>query len=476
MVKSRRTKNKRRSKTRKMQKNIGIIRGGTVNSSNNWFIRIVDNCTKYFWLNDSNWKEGVNIAKRRTTYNRTLKDKRLWQENQLKDPTPSKPLGKGVIIEYRSTGVDALQKEREGKPVVNMYYVPQSYNPFDRGVKMVSIHWKNERRLGPHFLQHGSGYRHIHFFSTNDKHLQSELRDLDTEIAGYPYGSKNQIYNVHESMTPEKKTQNMKLNVTAIGDWVETENFDKELAYCIVTKMLNHVTYGTQDETKDFISDQITALQGKIGALTEEQVKNLKPNYDIDKLEEKLNRYEKTPADVEFSQARFDNVFPFKPNLGNNYSEHPSLHRGIEREAFLKILYHFDGKITKEQKQNPGDSREFLKKLIKKLQRNEYVFRRQREANEDVLYAAWQANPDDQDSRNRYIDEVKRNDDIEKARNSKYLDYRLIKRILKTIDINNFDYDIITYDKIQEICDEIDLENAAAATARATASSRAGVV
>ena len=73
MVKSRKIRGQHGRKTRKAQKNIGIIRGGRVNEKYNWFIRIVDDCTKYFWLNDINWKADVDIAKRTSSYNKTLK-------------------------------------------------------------------------------------------------------------------------------------------------------------------------------------------------------------------------------------------------------------------------------------------------------------------------------------------------------------------------------------------------------------------
>ena len=216
---------KNAKKTRK-----NIIYGGKVERDDNWFIQIVNDCCKQFWLNDPRWKE-IDIKERPAlglgqdfitdSQKKSCIIGTLGYTGQYK-------IGKGFILDQKDFPTD------NGKNHQSLYYYPFNLNPFSLGVYRKQ-NWvltsrttsKKNYIIGHHFAK-----SHIHFF--NEYRKQPKCTS-NVFIAGWPHGSTrdNQIRNI-------TNIKDLKYNIDIINNWQNFHAFDADLAKCIICKMIKY--------------------------------------------------------------------------------------------------------------------------------------------------------------------------------------------------------------------------------------------
>ena len=219
--------------SKKTRKN--IIYGGMVKKTDNWFIQIVNDCCKEFWLNDPAWEDGSiifpsGIHTQSRPYNKQFK----MHSSIGKLGDTNNKIGMGFILEQSSVPTES------GNNLKSLYYFPAKKNPFNLGIYRTQnwnfLHSHNSKKFS--IVGHYFSNPHIHFFEAVrnqaqlDANQKQSRKKIGIPIAGWPHGTYNQIRNV----ICEKDLDD---NINSILAWI-SNNFDENLGMCIICKMLKH--------------------------------------------------------------------------------------------------------------------------------------------------------------------------------------------------------------------------------------------
>jgi hypothetical protein len=208
--------------------------GGVVKKTDNWLIQSVNDCCKYFWLNDEQWDANITNTEKITSISGTIKP----ANREFK-------YGAGAIIDTQSFTND------RGTVVSGLWYVENKFNPYDLGITKKSKHWSQAGSRQTKFgnvLDHTR--KHIHFFeNTRTVKTMVDDRNHDIAIAGYPNGSQNQIMNISTIFKGNRQLQLAsqqhqisriyQSNLTAIDAWISA-GLNPIFANCIKQKMKEH--------------------------------------------------------------------------------------------------------------------------------------------------------------------------------------------------------------------------------------------
>jgi len=328
---------KYKTQNKKTKRKKSVLYGGTVLPTDNWFIRMVDECCKELWLNDPIWKDTKFC-------NELVKHKYVaYKSNGPKGRSISKlqkqKTAFGTISKYNQNrqihknriGVGAVIETSKylttrGNNLKGLFYVQPkefSLNPFHKSVSNESDKWydktlkKGTKSIWGNIFGYGGSRPHIYMYddTRTGKNIDGNTPiDKNTSIAHWPnYKSGLFIkfaYN-NESIDEDLMIQ----NVFTILEWKNNYKFDEKLAICLLYKIKDLLKIKENKELLEYI---ILKISNDI-IYTED-------NSEIDdEIIEKYNNYTKTIEhqinsessldtydylDVQIDLSNFDNNIP----------------------------------------------------------------------------------------------------------------------------------------------------------------------
>ena len=282
---------KYKTQNKKTKRKKSVLYGGTVLPTDNWFIRMVDECCKELWVRDPIWNDTKFC-------NELVKHKYVaYKSNGPKGRSISKlqrqKTAFGTISKYNQNrqihknriGVGAVIETSEylttrGNNLKGLFYVQPkefSLNPFHKSVSNESDKWSDKTlKKGTHegksiwgnIFGYGGSRPHIYMY--DDTRTEDSIYDKNTFIAHWPnyqsglaeikknqsglfikFAYNNDAYNNHLSIDEELMIE----NCITILEWKNKYNFDEKLAICLLYKIRKLLQSET---TKQFLDGIIS--------------------------------------------------------------------------------------------------------------------------------------------------------------------------------------------------------------------------
>jgi len=279
---------KYKTQNKKTKRKKSVLYGGTVRPTDNWFIRMVDECCKELWVRDPIWNDTKFC-------NELVKHKYVaYKSNGPKGRSISKlqrqKTAFGTISKYTQNsqihknriGVGAVIETSKyfttrGNNLKGLFYVQPkefSLNPFHKSVSKESDKWydktlkKGTKSIWGNIFGYGGSRPHIYMY--DDTRTEDSIYDKNTFIAHWPnyqsglaeikknqsglfikFAYNNDAYNNHLSIDEELMIE----NCITILEWKNNYNFDEKLAICLLYKIRKLLQSET---TKQFLDGIIS--------------------------------------------------------------------------------------------------------------------------------------------------------------------------------------------------------------------------
>lgn len=347
----------KKNTTRKIYNMMGgaQVKHAPGNDQDNWFIRIVDECLKEFWLSDPIWsimtrdmrvQEGIPAFNEiENTYKRESNiGTRVWMN---RDARTRPKIGKGAIIENASLVTGTTGNKKTERNLGGLWYIPSNLNPFSRSIYTTTPLWLKSGTVWNTFVdeprKYGMSKMHIHFYSAYRK--VNKTNSYGERIAHWGHGGNSAIRSPFKGKYSEQESrdsnnygsatfdQNVMIsNIVEIARWATDEGFDTNLALCIIEKIIDLFNMNSVKNYRfkgKSINDAITELTDRGASSSSHSTQ------DINYLD--IFHYTITAIrDANFSE--FQKLFPDDVRAVSNESDAMKLQQSINRTFNLCLV------------------------------------------------------------------------------------------------------------------------------------------